>query len=143
MPTESATHAALKLDYLERVRAFAERLRPRFETDELHGWREEDVENTPGDWSAAADAMARTPMGQLESLARSEMVRSRVEAYLVLACSPSETTVDLADLPVEFAAVTCVVRDVLCLARSRGWYKPTPNESPRQSELPNPKTLTT
>jgi hypothetical protein len=100
----------LRANYLRRVQKLAEQLCPRFEVGELHGYREEDEPKKPRLFTKDFNQM---PAGKLGAICRRTMVRSQTEAYLVLACSPSERRLD--DEPSEpmFAAENCVMRDVL------------------------------
>jgi len=110
----SAQQSLLNL-YRVRVETLAEQLRPRFESGELHGWRED--EDTPS-WAEVEREFLRKEVPDVAS------------AYLVLACSPSEAE-DIDDGLLSDArsfAAECLVIDVFREARKRGWWRPQAGE---------------
>ena len=126
----------LRQDYARRVEALAERLRPRFESGELHGFREYDGDRMDRAWCERRgepfDPEYRPPAWRIEEEVRAADVVDFPTAYLVLACSPSEELMDggtaLSD--VEGVASMAMAYDVIRVARRRGWYAPTPDEEP-------------
>jgi hypothetical protein len=138
-PTRRIHLNAIRIDYLERVQDLAEKLRPAFEAGDLRGEREEDWDSLDQlESKVAAAAFERTPGGKLGPICRRAMVKGWEDAYLVLACSPSEKKIDGSIELAEafYAAEECVRRDVLRIARSRGWYAPAVGESPSDEDLP-------
>jgi len=135
-PTEKTpTHAALlemlREDYMRRVEAFAEELRPGFESGELHGW---DARDSEGD---DRDVAYVTAMEKITGAAWERFLKhSPRESAIVVACSPSVGPIrqDKGRLT-EAIAVMCVYWDVLRVARAQRWYKPARGEQPSTAEL--------
>jgi hypothetical protein len=127
--------AALAQDYRQKVEDLAERLRPRIESGELapwHPWDERWEEPRPHRGPQAP------PGDRLEIICRRELARTFVDAYVVLAVSPSEKDLDdgLDLRAARAAAAECIAKDVLDLGRRDGWYTPpTPPSQERVREL--------
>jgi hypothetical protein len=110
----------LRAEYLRTVEAFAERLRPRFESGELYGYGVDED----------ADCELETPACRAVSEAR-ELVPDFATAYVILACSPAEAEDVDGDIHIaeaRFAAAECLVVDAFRLARERGWWRPRAGE---------------
>lgn len=123
-------------EYVDRVERLAEQLRPRFERGELHGFDSTDCEL---DVAALAGRVADhlPPFFALCDGIQEAMVRSFADAWLILACSPSERLMDGGFLMenATAAAAQCLAYDVLRIARQRGWYVPGPEELPCREQL--------
>lgn len=131
----AAALEVLRRDYLGRVKAFAEELRPRFKAGELHCYRDSDPEMD-------------MPMDRLEVLCRERFGLTVTErqvgngftyldgdepsAHVILAVSPMAKEITeisgASDSPCDSAAMAAA-HDVLTVARERRWYQPTPDES--------------
>ncbi len=126
----------LRAAYLRRVEKLALELRPRFVSGELHGFNDAD---------AAADEAAhrrgargwRAPIHRLEKEVETTHVPTFSDAYVVLACSPSEGLLDggTAIADARNVAAEAMTLDVLRIARRRGWYEPDPSEEPSREQL--------
>jgi hypothetical protein len=130
---------ALRAAYAAELERFAERLRPRFESGELRGFTDDDMEREFGDRSWVA------PLWKLEKLCAAhfglEVATTEVDdcsttyegdaeaAHLVLLASPSRAeTADCYYHECHHASAA-VTADVLRIARERGWYRPTQDEA--------------
>jgi hypothetical protein len=109
---------ALRAYYVAAVAAVAAELRPRFESGELHGWREEDSRGMDDDRKGFAPSPWRVEGECGERFVRGSMQR----AYLVLAVSPSEVeTFDGACADPRYHAAQAMAWDVIRFARAQGW----------------------
>ncbi len=127
----------LRTVYRAEIERLAQELRPRFESGELHGYNNEDGDRESLPCGAPLDApVICAPIHLLERRIEERMASTFPDAYLVLACSPSEDKIEDAALTdAKNAAAECVGNDVLRIARARGWYRPTPDEEPSDEEL--------
>jgi hypothetical protein len=132
---QEAQLPGLRALYLAEVVRFAEELRPRFASGELRGFTDADgerIEREPH-WDP--------PLFELENLCE-ERFRLDVDrygeeaylnAYLIRCVSPSEGQTFDAQ-PVAGQAAIAVSRDVLAVARARGFCASTPDEDPSLDE---------
>lgn len=148
--TRTATFQALRLDYLARVEAFAEELRPRFQAGELRGFTIGDSDRADARVEAFTAAhpeatveevlayrnRVEPPLFVLEELCAARFLPASLgwdaqheEAHLIRACSPSEPLTEDGQPNIGQAA-TAVAYDVLRVARTRGWYAPDASEEP-------------
>lgn len=122
--------------YVAEVEMLAERLRPRFESGELRGMRDEDLEDDHGAlspmWEVGQEAgeyfrlVKRGPPGSIRG---GEFYEGAEQAaHLVLLASPSTPYVDNQGLYVAYEAQEAAMWDVILIARERGWYTPGPTE---------------
>ncbi len=127
--------------YLREVEQLAEELRPRLESGELHGFRDEE-DLSPGGATEKLEALCAQRfvlepgrIGIEESSAFVRCIGAEPEgaaefreacrqAYFVRLVSPSEDVVTADAQPVAGQAVEAIVADVLRVAEARGWYKP-------------------
>lgn len=138
---QEALVARLRPLYLAEVARFAETLRPDFEAGRLYGYR-------GGDNGTSIES---TPIGRLEELCAEhfgiqvddeerdgnayQVERDFMTARMILAVSPSADGASDPGAEAEsFNAQFAAAWDVLAVARARGWYKPTPDESPDVEE---------
>lgn len=115
---------AIRAWYEAAMAAVATELRPRFESGELHGWREGDADRTkPGGTYVPPLWLVERTCGRIfigESLER---------AYMVLLVSPSEPeTFDAGTTDERYHAAEAMAHDVIRYARAQGWYSPTADE---------------
>lgn len=132
----------LRAAYLARVEQFAESARSRFEAGTLYSYRDRDFRRADDDRrSRALTPLERHteyhPVVAFQEAIRRDFLRENFdEAVAVMFCSPSAEHVpgDAGD-PVQSLAEDAILWDVLRIARSRGWYTATNDESPRDEEL--------
>lgn len=131
----------LRRDYNRMIEEIAEALRPRFERGELHGWRESDNEMEEDEserWDGKGDrAELEHPLFVLEQECRERLCGTAeysdgddLSTFLVLALSPSLVECWDDSATPEGNAGEAAAYDVLRIARSRGWYEPTKDETP-------------
>ncbi len=122
----SEIQKALRQNHRELVESLAEVYRTRFQAGELRGYLEEDFVGVggPGKHKAPYDLF-------VEEIERS-FVPTAEDAYLVLACSPMEALMDgeVGCAEVRWIAADCLGRELLLIARTRGWYTPAEGEGP-------------
>ena len=127
---------ALRADYLHRMEALAEKLRPRFESGELHGLNSEDARRC--DTVLGGSDENRPAVDLLERECRRALVRTSAQAYLVLACSPSTAaTFDVGCHHPVYHAMSAAAWDVIRVARTRGFYRPEEDETPTAKDYNN------
>lgn len=134
----------LRAAYAREVVAFAEQLRPYFERGTLRPYTEEDDSLAPNARTeAAADLRQRygiegrigIPYWRLKNFCRRRFARSETDAHLTLAACPSAALVDECIDDAPYRAGDAVARDVLSIARSRGWAPPVPGELLEESRI--------
>jgi hypothetical protein len=135
---------ALRAAYLAEVERLAMALRSRFESGELRGFRSGDddgggasphweVERLAAAWFGLE--VARDEDGDSGSVTIDADARA---AHLILAASPHAESTDCAGggwNHVCYHAHSAAAWDVIALARERGWYVPTADESEDPSHL--------
>ncbi len=123
-----AAFAAGAAEYRRMIEKVAEHLRPRFESGELHGFRDED------------EGAETTSIDKIEQVCR-RLFPNLESAHLALACSPSRDLGDYGDVTVGreeqalWHATWAAGLDVVRLARERDWYRPTEDEIPSNAKL--------
>jgi hypothetical protein len=133
--TPAVALEALRVDYLGKVRALAEELRPRFESGELRGFRSGDGEGGSDEPFERLDEICRERFGLATTETEpgdglSYITGDDVAAYTILAVSPMAREITDTDADHAcYVAATAVASDVLAVARDRRWYRPTPDES--------------
>lgn len=104
--------------YLAELERFAETLRPRFESGELHGCTDDDINA-----GARLEALCMEHFGL--------RVVDPATADMILAVSPSAGQASDPNQEVSsFNASYACAWDVLAVARARGWYTPAADEEP-------------
>ncbi len=113
--------------YPAAVERVAIALRPRFESGELRGWTGEDFEGKP---------RALDPLSRIENECRRRYIKNPLRALAIILHSPSTEAGDWrwervdAGVSLLAAAESAMAKDVLQLARERGWTKPRRGERP-------------
>lgn len=138
---QEALVARFRPEYLAEVVRLAETLRREFEAGGIYGYR-------GGDNGTAIES---TPIERLEELCAEhfgiqvddeerdgnayQVERDFMTARMILAVSPSADGASDPGVEAEsFNARVAAAWDVLAVARARGWYNPTPDESPDAAE---------
>jgi hypothetical protein len=132
---QEAQLPGLRALYLAEVVRFAEEIRPRFESGEFRGFTDADSERIERerDWDP--------PLFELENLCEQRFrldvdrygEEAYLNAYLIRCVSPSEGQTFDAQ-PIAGQAAIAVSRDVLAVARARGFCASTPDEDPSLDE---------
>lgn len=122
----SEIQKALKLNHQELVEGIAEWLQPRFQSGEFRGYLEKDFAGV------SLTAPSRSPFDLLIEELEAVFVPTLEDAHLVLACSPQVKVIDgsIGLAQAKWAAADCLAREVLLLARRRGWSVPQAGEGP-------------
>lgn len=138
MQVKAGSLDALREAYAAELERFATTLRPRFEAGELRAAADEDggcawYENPQGKTEALASVHfgleVETDTGHPSSA--SVFDGDSAMAYLILAASPHAASEEGAgSYHPCYTATGAVAWDVIALARARGWYVPTADESP-------------
>ncbi len=128
---------AARVEYLHQVEKIAARLRPRFESGELRGFTDADLqrEGEPGSttWKA--------PLWRLEAIAGRAFGVTEDNAIAILGVSPSAHGTDFGGWTAHrFHARAALSWDVLRVARARGWTVRGPSETPSNQALGLRKT---
>jgi hypothetical protein len=123
------TLEALRAYYQGEVARVALELRPRFESGELHGWREEDTERMEAEGGSYRASYVPPPWRVEEECGRRFVRASVSRAYVVLLVSPSEPeTAGVGWTDHRYHAANAMAWDVIRYARAQGWTTMTSDE---------------
>jgi len=123
---------ALRAAYLAEVGRFAETLRPRFESGELHSYRENDdmAESRAGQRYESPDREIGELFGNYFGIGVYGAEGDSEIARVILALSPHADASGVgSDVDPRDHAREAAAWDVIVHARHAGWYEPTEDES--------------
>lgn len=137
MPATVVAH--LRADwYLPMLGRIAELARPRFESGEFRGYTDEDSDREVDGYGKPKAERWEAPRWRFEQWVEEVLpVETFADAYLILACSGSESLID-GGAQIEYArgiAAECVSYDIFRIGLDAGWYKPAAEECPSAERL--------
>jgi hypothetical protein len=138
-------------DYNATIGRTAEELRPRFEAGELHGFRDNDNDRRDAAWCKQhgvphdpdyrdslfilEDVFAKKVLGFVpEYYGHCEEKPARRAAWVLMHSPSTPDSLDDGQTLIQMAT-GAGARDLLRIARQRGWYTPTADESPSNKDL--------